>query len=51
MIKNKMEKGNLNIDVTVGLQEQLERFCSDYGTKKEAVVTRALSNYFKSVNN
>jgi D-hexose-6-phosphate mutarotase len=51
MIKNKMEKGNLNIDVTVGLQEQLEQFCSDYGTDKEYIVTKALNNYFQSVNN
>ena len=45
------EKGNLNIDVTVGLQEQLERFCSDYGADKEYIVTRALNNYFQTINN
>ena len=40
----------LEIEITKSLQEQLEKFSSDYGIDKEYIIARALPTYFNTVN-
>ena len=44
------EKVTLEIQITKSLQEQLEKFSSDYGIDKEHIIARALPTYFNTVN-